>query len=94
MVWLADTNYRIDGDNEYVRAHALADDLATLHETDQLRAEMAARAVFPGYAEGALRFRPTYKYDAGTDTYDTSEKQRVPAWTGAPPPSASPRCRR
>ena len=27
-----------------------------------------------------MRFLPTYKFDAGTDTYDSSEKQRIPAW--------------
>lgn len=36
---------------------------------------------FSGYSEGPLNFRPTYKFDSGTDTYDTSTKQRVPAWT-------------
>ncbi|CAM9190497.1 unnamed protein product [Ectocarpus sp. 4 AP-2014] len=36
---------------------------------------------FSGYSEGPLNFRPTYKFDSGTDTYDTSSKRRVPAWT-------------
>ena len=29
----------------------------------------------------ATGFWPTYKYDVGSDTYDTSEKQRSPSWT-------------
>lgn len=89
VVWLADTNYRIDGDNEFVRAHVQANDLDPLLAADQLGAEMAADAAFPGYVEGPLRFKPTYKYDAGTDTYDTSEKARIPAWTGVFLPSYS-----
>uniref|UniRef100_A0A8C5PT70 SKICH domain-containing protein n=1 Tax=Leptobrachium leishanense TaxID=445787 RepID=A0A8C5PT70_9ANUR len=31
--------------------------------------------------EGPLTFPPTYKYDVGTNTYDTSSKKRKPAWT-------------
>lgn len=34
-----------------------------------------------GFAEGPLRFRPTYKLDLGTDAYDSGPKRRVPAWT-------------
>jgi len=44
---------------------------------------MDAGVAFDGYQEGPLLFRPTYRYDIGTDTYDTSEKMRIPAWTGA-----------
>lgn len=43
---------------------------------------MDMKAAFSGYEEGPLLFRPTYRYDLGTDTYDTSEKMRIPAWTG------------
>jgi len=42
---------------------------------------MDMKAAFSGYEEGPLLFRPTYRYDIGTDTYDTSEKMRIPAWT-------------
>lgn len=44
---------------------------------------MDAGIAFTGYQEGPLLFRPTYRYDLGTDNYDTSEKMRIPAWTGA-----------
>ena len=38
-------------------------------------------AIESSTAQGPLFFRPTYKYDVGTDVYDTSKKQRVPSWT-------------
>ena len=54
--------------------------LAELASADELRLEKTAGRVFVGYVEGPLAFAPTYKYDRGTDDYDTSSKQRAPAW--------------
>lgn len=48
----------------------------------QLKQAMDAQQAFHGYEEGPILFRPTYRYNLGTDTYDTSEKMRIPAWTG------------
>ncbi|KAH8830391.1 SacI homology domain-containing protein [Flagelloscypha sp. PMI_526] len=81
VIWLADTNYRIDLENGIVRSLAEADDYDSLLAADQLKRNMDAGFAFSGYDEGPLLFRPTYRYDVGTDTYDTSEKMRVPAWT-------------
>lgn len=53
----------------------------TLLLHDQLTVERAAGRAFPGYSEGAVTFAPTYKLDNGSDTYDSSEKRRIPSWT-------------
>jgi hypothetical protein len=37
--------------------------------------------IFNGYIEDPIRFPPTYKYDPGTNNFDTSSKQRVPSYT-------------
>lgn len=81
VIWLADTNYRIDLENERVRQLAQADDFDALLSADQLRRVMDEHEAFDGYIEGPLLFAPTYKYDYGSDKYDTSEKMRIPAWT-------------
>jgi hypothetical protein len=59
----------------------LSDDLDPLLAADQLRRAIDLKAAFEGFEEGPLLFRPTYRYDVGTDNYDTSEKLRIPAWT-------------
>jgi len=81
VVWLADTNYRIDLENDVVRSLVQRDELDGLLAADQLKQVMDAGIAFSGYQEGPLLFRPTYRYDLGSDTYDTSEKMRIPAWT-------------
>ncbi|KIJ70155.1 hypothetical protein HYDPIDRAFT_35582 [Hydnomerulius pinastri MD-312] len=81
IVWLADTNYRIDLDNETARSLAISRQYDSLVAADQLRSVIENGEAFAGYEEGPLLFPPTYKYDVGTDNYDSSEKMRIPAWT-------------
>lgn len=49
-------------------------------ENDQLKKQKDLRNVFEGYLEGAIHFPPSYKYNPGTDEWDSSEKRRPPAW--------------
>uniref|UniRef100_T1GA03 Inositol polyphosphate-related phosphatase domain-containing protein n=1 Tax=Megaselia scalaris TaxID=36166 RepID=T1GA03_MEGSC len=77
IFWLGDLNYRI---NEIPGQYVDRSDLAGLLRNDQLTQEMRKNNVFQGFTEGIIGFNPTYKYDPGTDHYDSSEKQRAPAW--------------
>lgn len=84
IFWLGDLNYRISLDNLEVRSE-LADQrsnyIERLLKYDQLTQVMNSGQVFQGFCEPTLQFHPTYKYDIGTDMYDTSEKARTPSWT-------------
>jgi len=68
-------------ENGTVREYAQTDNLEALQHEDQLMIAMHHNVAFPGYKEGPLVFRPTYRYDLHSDNYDSSEKQRIPAWT-------------
>ncbi|KAJ8923183.1 hypothetical protein NQ315_001737 [Exocentrus adspersus] len=48
---------------------------------DQLCSVLADGAAFKGFSEAKITFPPTYKYDPGTQNFDTSSKQRTPAYT-------------
>lgn len=37
----------------------------------QLKKQIDEEAVFVGFVEGDIEFQPTYKYDTGTDLWDT-----------------------
>lgn len=41
---------------------------------DQLLIEKQKGEIFVGFQEGKIKFRPTYKFDVGTNQYDTSAK--------------------
>lgn len=80
VIWLGDFNYRIGLSDEQARKLIEIGDLETLYENDQLKLQMGRGYAFPFYDEAKITFNPTYKFDVGTDMYDTSEKQRIPAW--------------
>lgn len=78
-----DLNYRIDSIPRNVIIDAIRqNNLVKLLDRDQL---LASRRKNPGFRlrsfiEAPITFAPTYKYDVGTDHYDSSEKKRSPAW--------------
>jgi len=80
VIWFGDFNYRIGTSNERARQLIDAKDFGKLYENDQLNLQMVHGRTFPHYSESMPKFLPTYKFDPGTDTYDTSEKARIPAW--------------
>uniref|UniRef100_A0A6M2DJ32 phosphoinositide 5-phosphatase n=1 Tax=Xenopsylla cheopis TaxID=163159 RepID=A0A6M2DJ32_XENCH len=81
VYWLGDLNYRItDLEPDYVKTLLETEDYSKLLEADQLRVQHSSKNVFNGYEEGDITFKPTYKYDPGTDQWDSSEKNRAPAW--------------
>ncbi|XP_028281152.1 type II inositol 1,4,5-trisphosphate 5-phosphatase isoform X2 [Parambassis ranga] len=81
VLWIGDLNYRIsDLDVDNVKELISKKEFETLHTYDQLKRQIDEEAVFVGFEEGEINFQPTYKYDTGSDKWDTSEKCRVPAW--------------
>lgn len=72
MYWLGDLNYRItDLEPDYVKTLLETEDYSKLLEADQLRVQHSSKNVFNGYEEGDITFKPTYKYDPGTDQWDS-----------------------
>ncbi|XP_034029951.1 LOW QUALITY PROTEIN: type II inositol 1,4,5-trisphosphate 5-phosphatase [Thalassophryne amazonica] len=81
VLWIGDLNYRISElDVDNVKELINKKNFKKLHNYDQLQRQISEKAVFVGFAEGEINFQPTYKYDTGSDNWDTSEKCRVPAW--------------
>ena len=78
-----DLNYRIDtmGRDTVVKA-VCSNNLPKLLERDQLLVSKRRNPSFcmRAFMECPITFAPTYKYDIGSDKYDTSEKRRAPAW--------------
>lgn len=84
IIWLGDMNYRIQLPNEQVR-HMLDTKpekyIEKLLNNDQLTREIAGGYVFPNFNEPTINFRPTYKFNIGSNVYDSGEKARTPSWT-------------
>lgn len=84
IFFFGDLNYRVEMGYDEVLSLIDKREWQRLHDCDQLRRQLKLGETL--YARLGIRdalpsFAPTYKYDAGTLRYDTSEKRRVPAWT-------------
>src|SRR5690606_30867106 len=74
-----DLNYRIDSIPRNVVIEAVRqNNLQKLLERDQLLASKRKNPSFRlrSFNEAPITFAPTYKYDVGSDEYDSSEKKR------------------
>jgi len=72
VYWLGDLNYRItELDPWRVKDCIDSNNYLPLLKYDQLHQQHDLKNVFAGYQEGTITFRPTYKYDPGTDDWDS-----------------------
>lgn len=82
-ILLGDLNYRLNITREAAEEGCIKRAYQNLiEEHDQLRHQKGQCLFHPlaTFTEADVTFAPTYKYDRGTDRFDTSEKQRVPAY--------------
>lgn len=72
IYWLGDLNYRItDMDPRVVKDWIKNENYSKILDYDQLVKQCRSQTVFVGFKEGTINFRPTYKYDMGTDNWDS-----------------------
>jgi phosphatidylinositol-bisphosphatase len=81
IFFLGDFNYRLNIPRVQVEQFVKNENYKQLIEYDQLKKEHTEERVFREFNEGQIHFPPTYKYDIGSDEYDTSEKARTPSYT-------------
>ncbi|XP_003473177.1 phosphatidylinositol polyphosphate 5-phosphatase type IV isoform X3 [Cavia porcellus] len=84
VFWFGDFNFRLGGGRAAVEA-ALRQErevaVRALLQQDQLTREMKQGSIFRGFQEPDIVFLPSYKFDLGKDTYDSTSKQRTPSYT-------------
>jgi hypothetical protein len=86
VFFCGDLNYRLDLPRELtefsvVHCNNAEGSPSELFRYDQLVRSSTEGRAFPGFVEGKISFAPTFKFDKETSMYDTSHKQRIPAWT-------------
>ncbi|XP_032164018.1 phosphatidylinositol polyphosphate 5-phosphatase type IV isoform X1 [Mustela erminea] len=84
VFWFGDFNFRLSGGRVAVEAilkQDLGEKVSALLQHDQLTQEMKKGSIFKGFQEPDIHFLPSYKFDIGKDSYDTTSKQRTPSYT-------------
>lgn len=72
IYWLGDLNYRITEMDANMAKHFISiGNLAPVLALDQLEQQRRLKKVFYGFHEADITFKPTYKYDPGTDNWDS-----------------------
>ncbi|XP_039269393.2 phosphatidylinositol polyphosphate 5-phosphatase type IV-like isoform X1 [Styela clava] len=82
--WFGDLNFRVSQPHEIMHQEVNNPDNYNFKEVlkgDQLIATKKRGKIFHEFTEAKIRFLPTYKFNPGTDKYDTSPKLRVPSYT-------------
>ncbi|KAJ3023387.1 UNVERIFIED_CONTAM: hypothetical protein HDU68_008622 [Siphonaria sp. JEL0065] len=80
LFFMGDLNYRIPLSDSAAKLLLADNELEKLFEHDQLNVEKRFLRVLNGFKEAQITFKPTYKFDVGSNEYDTSEKKRSPSW--------------
>lgn len=85
VFWCGDLNFRLSQPREeviqWITDTSFPQQSPVNLRKDQLRTILNEGAVLRGFEEGPIMFPPTYKYDPGTHNFDSSSKQRTPAYT-------------
>jgi phosphatidylinositol-bisphosphatase len=79
-ILFGDLNFRIDLSNFDVRRLCHDGDMQSLLQHDQMLKIQPQHRLLSRYFEPRITFPPTYKYDVNTQIFDSSKKQRAPAW--------------
>ena len=80
VIFMGDMNYRVRGTRSAVDKLLDRDMHDVMLNNDQLIWSMRNDLVPAQYVEPPLHFKPTYKFDLGSDIYDSGSKGRIPAW--------------
>ena len=88
VFWCGDLNFRLEQTRPVVEREVAQKTNAdgngcftSVLDFDQLNYLRSEGLIFKGYKEDPIHFPPTFKYDPGTNEFDTSSKQRVPSYT-------------
>ncbi|XP_035743014.1 inositol polyphosphate 5-phosphatase E-like isoform X3 [Vespa mandarinia] len=85
VFWCGDLNFRLAQPREeviqWITDTSFPQQVPVNLQKDQLKTILNEGAVLRGFEEAAIMFPPTYKYDPGTQNFDSSSKQRTPAYT-------------
>ncbi|CAL8080155.1 unnamed protein product [Calicophoron daubneyi] len=83
IFWAGDFNFRVKRPRKIVDnlLQSKGNIFEELLAADELTEVQSQGRAFAQFCEGRIKFPPTYKFDLNSQTYDSSEKQRVPSYT-------------